>query len=164
MPAAKSAPLPAEPFQISLHLRHPSLDPREISRELECEAQESFGAGEPRRSRSGIAATAVHCESYWAATLDERFWAAGPLAMGLRPRDARTEARQARIMNVNTALELLTTRLVWRHAQFLRRIQAEGGTLTLNVSVFEPGQGPIRLPPALCARLADLGVTLEFAL
>lgn len=62
------------PFQFSLHLRHPSIDPAEVSRELQLSALECFRAGAPRASRSGIAATAVHGETYWAAIIDPLTW------------------------------------------------------------------------------------------
>src|ERR1700734_3301868 len=66
----------ATPYQLSLHVRHPSADPEEISRELGLEAIESFRAGAPRHSRSGVAATAVHGETYWVAVLDPMVWSA----------------------------------------------------------------------------------------
>ncbi|HTC51989.1 MAG TPA: hypothetical protein VK700_08650 [Steroidobacteraceae bacterium] len=72
----KRAPAHVTPFQLSLHVRHPSVDPDEISRELGLEATESFRAGEPRHSRSGVAATAVHGETYWVAVLDPMVWSA----------------------------------------------------------------------------------------
>ena len=86
------------PFQLSLHVRHPSVDPEEISRELGLEATESFRAGEPRRSRSGVAATAVHGETYWVAVLDPMVWSA-PATVARRARQAgggtRTKAGAA---------------------------------------------------------------------
>jgi hypothetical protein len=63
-------------FQLSLHVRHPSVDPAEISRELGLEAVECFRAGEPRQSRSGLAATATHSETYWVAVVDPMGWSA----------------------------------------------------------------------------------------
>jgi hypothetical protein len=66
----------APAYQLSLHVRHPSVDPEEISRELGLAATESFRAGEPRQSRSGVAATAVHGETYWVAVLDPMLWSA----------------------------------------------------------------------------------------
>jgi hypothetical protein len=51
------------------------MDPAEISRQLQHPADESFKAGEPRKSRSGIAVTATHTETYWVATLDPILWA-----------------------------------------------------------------------------------------
>lgn len=68
-PAAVAAPA----FCLSLHIRHPSLDPHEISRELQLKPEDAFGAGEPRRSRSCLGA-GVHGETYWAAQLRPMFW------------------------------------------------------------------------------------------
>jgi hypothetical protein len=76
MQVRKRSSAHATPFQLSLHVRHPSVDPDEISRELGLEAVESFRAGEPRQSRSGVAATAVHGETYWVAVLDPMVWSA----------------------------------------------------------------------------------------
>src|ERR1700749_3711490 len=76
MPLRKQIRAQAAPFQLSLHVRHPSVDPAEISRELGLEATESFRAGQPRQSRSGVAATAVHGETYWVAVLDPMVWSA----------------------------------------------------------------------------------------
>lgn len=76
MPVRKQISAQVAPFQLSLHVRHPSVDPAEISRELGLEATESFRAGEPRHSRSGVAATAVHGETYWVAVLDPVAWSA----------------------------------------------------------------------------------------
>src|SRR5689334_19158398 len=55
------------PFQVSLRVRHPSLDPAEISKALELEPEHCFGAGEPRHEggRRG-----VHPQTYWLAPVD----------------------------------------------------------------------------------------------
>src|SRR5262245_27919444 len=58
------------PFELAMRIRHPSLDPAEISRELQLEPEHSFKAGDPRTSSSGIAAASVHAESYWLSHLD----------------------------------------------------------------------------------------------
>lgn len=85
----------AAPFQLSLHVRHPSVDPQEISRELSLEAVESFRAGEPRHSRSGVAATAVHGETYWAAVVDPMGWSAPSTgARKTRSTEAASPARR----------------------------------------------------------------------
>ncbi len=69
---------PSIPFQISLRIRHPSIDPRRISRELKVEPEHTFRAGEPRESSSGIALTAVHAESYWLRSADQRHFREPP--------------------------------------------------------------------------------------
>jgi hypothetical protein len=71
MPLKQPAAAPA--FCLSLHIRHPSLDPQEISRELQLTPEDAFGAGEPRRARTYLGA-GVHGETYWAARLDPVFW------------------------------------------------------------------------------------------
>ena len=74
MRAQKLSRLSAPSFRLSLHIRHPSMDPADISRELLCDADESFKAGEPRKSRSGLPVASVYAETYWAATLEPTFW------------------------------------------------------------------------------------------
>ncbi|HTY93986.1 MAG TPA: hypothetical protein VMC02_08870 [Steroidobacteraceae bacterium] len=83
----------AAPYQLSLHVRHPCADPEEISRELGLKATECFRAGEPRESRSGVAATAVHGETYWAAVLDPLVWSAPATAVRGRTDIAGSETR-----------------------------------------------------------------------
>ena len=65
---ARRASQPSYPFQLSLRIRHPSIDPASISHELQIEPEHSFRAGDPRESRSAV--TSVHADSYWLATLD----------------------------------------------------------------------------------------------
>ena len=79
MEARDISPSSPEPFQISLRVRHPTIDPVLISRELKVEPEHCFRAGEPRESSSGIAAAAVHGESYWLGSL-QTLPAVAPLA------------------------------------------------------------------------------------
>lgn len=65
-------PASAPTFCLSLHIRHPSLEPAQISRELQLTAEEAIGAGEPRERRGAPAG--VHGETYWVARLDPTFW------------------------------------------------------------------------------------------
>src|SRR5262249_32845731 len=74
MEARKLGAAAESPFQLSLRIRHPSMDPAEISRELHLESVHSFRAGEPRESSSKVATASVHAESYWLASLDTRSW------------------------------------------------------------------------------------------
>ena len=67
---ARRASQPAYPFQLSLRVRHPSIDPAAISRELQIEPEHCFRAGDPRESARNVSVTPVHVDSYWLATLD----------------------------------------------------------------------------------------------
>jgi hypothetical protein len=140
-------------FELSLSIRHPSMDPAEISRELHMQAEHSFKAGEKRgRRRSGSTAT-NHAESYWLAPLDAEFWEASTLA-NLQPYT----------MEFGT-LDLALVRcayLLRRHAEFLRRVQAEGGDVTLLVSVSTDAVSGFSLTPQCAGALHALGVGVDF--
>lgn len=60
MAAPKLATRQPLPFQLSLRIRHPSIDPEEISKGLGIEPEHTFRAGQPRHSKSGVAPATVH--------------------------------------------------------------------------------------------------------
>jgi hypothetical protein len=163
MEARKLSDSPAPAFGLSLRIRHPSIDPAEISRELQLEPEHSFRAGEPRNSSSGLKATALHAESYWLAALDpsaplSAFAASLPAAAaeGLRARAAIDR------IGLDAALMLWTTHFARRHAALFQRIVAEGGQIGLLIEVAPDGVRSFSLSPAIGRSLAELGIALEF--
>ena len=74
MQARKISEPQARELGFSLHIRHPSMDPAEISRVLRVEADEAFKAGEPRRAVRGDAPSEVYGETQWSAILDPSWW------------------------------------------------------------------------------------------
>lgn len=160
MEATKLHQSDSEPFQLSLRIRHPSIDPEELSREFSIEAAHCFRAGEPRASRSGIAS--VHPESYWLGALNTANWP-GDVSV---PNVRRQSAAQERLGVVATrslgwALSL-STRFFSAHAETLRRIGAEGGQVSLLVTA-PPGEvSGFSLAPAVSRVFSDLGIALEF--
>ncbi|HTW38185.1 MAG TPA: hypothetical protein VMD49_06420 [Steroidobacteraceae bacterium] len=60
----------ADAFQLSLRIRHPSMDPAEISSALNLRPEHSFRAGGPCSSSTAAATGAVHRESYWLGVLN----------------------------------------------------------------------------------------------
>jgi hypothetical protein len=150
----------SEPFQLSLRIRHPSLDPRELSREFNIEAAHCFRAGDPRASRSGFAS--VHPESYWLGALNTANWPVDVTFPGVR----RLLATQERIGVVATrslgAVLSLSTRFFNAHAATLRRISAEGGQVSLLITAPAPAVSGFSLVPAVSRVFSDLGITLEF--
>ena len=160
MEATKLREADSDPFQLSLRIRHPSLDPVELSRELDIEATHCFRAGEPRASRSGIAS--VHPESYWLGALNTANW---PVDLSF-PGARRLLAAQERIGMVATrtlgwALSL-STRFFTAHAATLRRIGAEGGQVSLLITAPVSAVSGFSLAPAVSHVFSDLGITLEF--
>jgi hypothetical protein len=72
--------LKSEPasFQLSLRIRHPSVDPVVLSGEFRVDPEHAFRAGAPRPSRGGLAPAAFYSESYWLAILNPAAWVADP--------------------------------------------------------------------------------------
>lgn len=157
-------------FELSLRIRHPSLDPAVISHELRLQPEHSFKAGEPRESSSGIAAAAVHPESYWLARLNPVTWPAAVSAFDMsfpgRPRLAVSKERLRSMVtdSLALALTLCTTHLLRTHAGFVRRVQAEGGEVGLIVEISCSAMQGFTLTPSIARVLADLGVGIEFEL
>ncbi len=114
------------PFQISLRIRHPSIDPAAISRELRLEAEYSFKAGEPRESGSGIAATALHSESYWLGSLGAITSSLSGFS-GTRANVARERLQAGISESLTLALDALVVGFLRTHSEFIRRIQSEEG-------------------------------------
>lgn len=144
-----------ESFQLSLRIRHPSMDPAEMSRELHMEAEYSFKAGETRGRKRSTSPTSSHAESYWLAPLEATFWQGGTIP-----------SMQPYTVDVGT-LDLALVRcayLLRRHATFLRRVQAEGGDVSLLAQVSAEAVSGFSLTPQCAGALHALGVGIDFEL
>ncbi|MGH8206741.1 MAG: hypothetical protein ACRETK_08185 [Steroidobacteraceae bacterium] len=176
MQARKLSALPERPFQLSLSVRHPSIDPAEISRELQLAADESFAAGQPRKSRSGMAATSLHGETYWVAALEPGFGWSGWVGEQLpgRSNDPQVVDEIVRTLtemigpaarrgahSASVAVLLSCGHLLFRHGAFLRRLHAEGGTLCLVVTLSNEALSTFRITPELGRMLSELGITVD---
>lgn len=190
MRATQTPSLAAPPFSLSLHIRHPSLTPRDISQALKLEAHESFGVGEPRRSRGGTALESMHGETYWAAALDSQQWLATivPASASRAPREGTAsevkrggiqhaidrpmplDARFARLAmsvlpdshSLSFVLRAVCGGLYLRHGAFLRPIQDAGGSITLRATAAPRALQGLRILPQVSQWLADLSMALEF--
>lgn len=153
----------SQPFQISLRIRHPSIDPGTISRELRVEAEYCFKAGEPRESGSGIAATTVHSESYWLGSLGEITSAIALSGFsGTRSSVARERLPSATMESLTLALDALVIGFLRTHSEFIRRIQSEEGQVCLLVELSTRALSGFALSPQFSRTISDLGVAVEF--
>jgi hypothetical protein len=165
MEARKLSKSDPQPFQLSLRIRHPSIDPAELSRELEIEAEHSYRAGDPRPLRSGIAPASLHAESYWLGALDPVKWPPDISFPG-HPK-LQIAAEHLRSMATNSfsvALSMSTTRFFSKHATLLRRISSEGGQISLLVTLSASAVGSFSLMPEVSRAFGELGITVEFEL
>jgi hypothetical protein len=158
------------PFELAIRVRHPTLDPAEITRELKLEPEHSFKAGDPRTSTSGIAAAAVHAESYWLSHIDPvRLPSSGlfdeePDARRLRGRAAQERFRALAADSLGITLTTCVLLFLGPHREFLRKIKNDGGTVALLVEVSATSVPGFKLTPDVSRVLSDLGITVEFEL
>jgi hypothetical protein len=151
------------PFQISLRVRHPSIDPGTISRELRLEPEYSFKAGEPRESGSGIAATALHAESYWLGSLGSVTSATSMSGFsGTRANLARERLQASTLESLTLALDALVVGFMRTHAEFIRRMQSEEGQVSLLVELSTRALNGFTLSPQFSRTFSELGVAVEF--
>jgi hypothetical protein len=157
-------PKPQVPaFELSLRIRHPSLDPAELSRELGMEAHSSFRAGEPRQSRSGHFTASVYGESYWLGTLDH---ASSPAADWLSDfthlEGVQKSHPKAVSQNLGWALSFHATHVLRTKAALFERIRHEGGQVSLLVALSPGGVDGFNLTPEVSRIFSHLGITIEF--
>ena len=163
MEARDISPERSPPFQISLRVRHPSIDPGTISRELRLEPEYSFKAGEPRESGSGIAATALHAESYWLGSLGSVTSATSMSGFsGTRANLARERLQASTLESLTLALDALVVGFMRTHSEFIRRMQSEEGQVSLLVELSTRALNGFTLSPQFSRTFSDLGVAVEF--
>jgi hypothetical protein len=162
MEATKRAKPQPVPFQLSLRIRHPSMDPEAISRELRITPDHSFQAGQPRQLRSSVAA-AVHTQSYWLAALNPAAWLENlsfPDSPSFATAQKHMDATVAR--NLTWALSLCTVHLSKLHGALLQKIRSEGGEISLLVTLSPTAASSFNLAPEVSRICGELGITLEF--
>jgi hypothetical protein len=164
MEAKRLSKSDSEHFQLSLRVRHPSMDPVDLSRAFKIEAEHSFRAGGSRPSSSSGAPASVHAESYWLGVLKP----IGPLVDISFPEDRQSQIAQRQLAattkSLNWALNLRTSRFLHTHADFLRRIRSEGGNVAFLVTIYTGEASTFTLAPEVSQILGNLGIAVEFEL
>jgi len=162
MEARKLADSPPLPFMLSLRIRHPSMDPAELSREFKIKAQHSFRAGDPRSGRPRSGGASLYTESYWLGALTPAGW---PLEIEMAEHahlsGALEQLRVAATQSLGGALFLTVTRFFKTHGERLRRIRAEGGEITLLVTLSTDELRSFTLAPEVSRVLSGLGIAVE---
>ncbi len=163
MASTKLAPRQPPAFQLSLRIKHPSMDPADISKELGIEPEHSFRAGQPRPSKSGLVPAAVHSESYWLAPLNPASWLGNPsFAEPYKLLNLQEHVDMAIARNLAGALGLCAARFNKAHAAWLQKISAAGGEISLLVTLSPAAVNTFSLSPQASRLFGKLGITLEF--
>jgi hypothetical protein len=131
-------------FMMSLRIRHPRIDPTEITRVLGIEPQHIWSAGDRRLDTVGGEIDGIRSESYWMGRL---------MAEPALARDR---------VSVETQVEH-TLGTLRRCFNFLEKLKAEGGSAELHVSLFARQEFRLEFLPESLALLgrAGLAVVLE---
>jgi len=161
-------------MDISLRIRHPSIDPTEISEALGLEPRHSFKAGEVREASSGGSA-GRHGQTYWLAPLEWPSSASLIEPSFLEATQARHPERDIKGLvekirsarktsldsSVETALFVALAQLNLR-AAFLQQLLGEGGAVSLLIVLPPQSQDGFKIPLALSRLVVKLGIDLEF--
>ncbi len=143
-------------FSIALRIRHPSIDPTEVTRRLGIDPQHAWRAGEPRRLDADDAGSAVHRETYWVGLLP-----APRLGPALAPWSERVE-ESVRRAEAHPQVSLYFTLLkMKREAGFWREFADEGGTVECLLQVHKADRFQLDLSQALLLALVELRITLS---
>jgi len=166
---ARQLPQPKiTPDQLSLRIRHPSIDPKTLSATLQLEPEHSFKAGEARTARADDGRSSFHTQSYWLAAVTPNLWtgadeplSSGALAAKFASPDFRS-ARDLRVRGIDPLLVFFLQRLSVHHS-FLQQIQSEGGDISLLLSLDPETTPEFTLSLAVSRLLVQLGIVLEFS-
>jgi hypothetical protein len=164
MGARKLSETSATPIQLSLRVRHPAIDPQEISSALGLEPEHCFKAGDSRPTRSKGAIAAQHTQTYWLAPVNPESWpdTIEPAFKGALSTEAlQTVAGNLRARGVEGVLFLFLQRLTAHHS-FLQKIQAEGGDVALILVIERESAEDFALPLGVARLLVQLGISMEF--
>lgn len=130
-----------EEFTIALRIRHPSIEPGEITRTLGLEPRHSWKAGEDRRSPAGKPLGGAYRESCWMGVL------------------AQSPEHSSEPVNIETAL-LQTLAQLRRSRQFLAKLKGEGGEVEIHISIVGHDTFRLELSAEALANLGRLGLAI----
>jgi len=159
----RTKPALPQAFELMLRVRHPSLDPEEISRVLHLVPDHSFQAGKPRATlAAGMSGSVCHTETYWVATLNPGSWTVEffpdhPAAH----RASETVNAMAKTV-LARALSLCGSRCLRPNADFLKRIQTEGGEVRLLVEINTAVLDGFTLTPEIAREMSALEIPVDF--
>ena len=141
-------------FSIALRIRHPSIDPAEVTRKVGIDPQHAWRAGEPRHVDDDDAGSALHRETYWVGLLP-------PPVLGPSPWGQRVDESLSRAAALPQASLYFTLLNMKRSASFWREFADQGGTVECLLQVHKADRFQLDLSQALLLALVDLRITLS---
>jgi hypothetical protein len=163
MAARKRPETAPTPVQLSLRIRHPSIDPTKITAALGLEPEHCFKAGDARAARSAGGSAGRHTQTYWLGEISPDLWA-DPIFAAIPAMSAermQAAAREMQSRGVDAVLLHFLQRLSARHA-FLQTIQNGGGDVSLILGLERESAPDFTLPLSVARLLVQLGISIEF--
>jgi len=145
-------------FSVALRIRHPTIDPAELTRRLALQPEHAWRAGEPRHrddDDDGGGGTGVYRESYWTALVPPAAGFIDPLLV----LGALRRSREA-VIHPQTRLYFMLLKMK-RETEFWRAFAEQGGTIDCLVQVHTAECFQLEMSQALLLALVDLKVTLS---
>jgi hypothetical protein len=147
-------------FSVTFRIRHPHIDPAELSRQLGVDPQHAWRAGDPRQVEPGEVGSGVYRETYWVGVLEgPQPWA------GMLPTPARLGPLAAAVKTgaaLPQAALYFTLLRMKRAAAFWRAFAEQGGTVECRLQVHETEGFELEISQALLLMLVELKVALSF--
>ena len=143
-------------YSITLRIRHPDIDPHEISRQLGIEPQHAWRAGEQRQLETGEPTAGVYRETVWIGLLPQV-----PLDSLASRRDAPAVGSEPVRDALPLALLHVTAMKMKRATAFWQRLAEQGGTVECLLQIERGERCQLDLSPALLAALAELRIALS---
>jgi hypothetical protein len=128
-------------FTMSLRIRHPNVDPAEITRTLGIQPQHTWRAGEARRDSDGQTLDGEYRESFWMGRLM-----------------TRPELASDHVGVESEVLRVLAQ--LRRSFVFLEALKDDGGKAELHVSIFAREEFRLDFLPESLGLLGRLGLTV----
>lgn len=156
-------------YSVVLRLRHPNVDPNEITQRLGISPQYSWRAGEPRRPETGedehgdtaedVVQSVAYRESCWVAVLSTPSLLSAFVEAIVARRDPRAVGALPRVVPPTSELYLVLAKMK-RASAFWHEFVAQGGTIDCLLQVVGAERFQLEMSPALLALCAELRVTL----
>jgi hypothetical protein len=124
-------------FDVDLFIKHPSLDPLDISRALGMEGHFSHRVGDQRKTPKGTLLSGVYPDTRWRHCI--RHAVTGHLFV-------------AEVVDLVARLE--------PHKEFFANVRATGGSASIIIQFLGDGYLADEIPSATLAKLAELGMAL----
>jgi hypothetical protein len=141
-------------YTVSLRVRHPSIDPKELTEKLGFAPHYSWRAGDRKQDASGEPGEGTYRETYWFGRLPSMS------AETIPDRSPGMWAEGIPDLPLEGAIMFALLRLQ-RADEFWRALVASGGTARFIVEIYGGRDLTLDLSPATLAMLARFGVAIS---